>query len=213
MSFNISLLKGIHKVTKAPERVWVGNLWSIEVPVGFTYTVDPEKAGSGAQGTYQLHIQSSKDCDFDAPYSSVFNVVVYGMMHIINRNSDDMGDEGMLQALDDLSSHVFGDYQLYKCSRDLVVYYEAFEESEEYTAYNFQVMTRGSALVFNGQFNQGNGYYRSWNQNQYSSWFSCRDKSGCYWGKSEAGNCSEKLFTFSRSYGSACSAFSIACRK
>ena len=157
MSFNVSQLKGIHKVTKAPERVWIGNLWSIEVPVGFTYTVDPEKAGSGAQGTYQLHIQSSKDCDFDAPYSSVFNVVVYGMMHIINRNSDDMGDEGMLQTLDDLSSHVFGDYQLYKCSRDLVVYYEAFEESEEYTAYNFQVMTRGSALVFNGQFNLQTG--------------------------------------------------------
>ena len=45
MSFNVSQFKGIHEVTEAPERVWVGNLWSIEVPVGFTYTVDPEKAG------------------------------------------------------------------------------------------------------------------------------------------------------------------------
>ena len=157
MSFNISQLKGIHKVTKSPERVWVGNLWSIEVPVGFTYTVDSEKAGSGAQGTYQLHVQSSKDCDFDVPYSSAFNVVVYGNMHVINRNSDDMGDEGMLQSLEDLSSHIFGDYQLYKCSRDLVVFYEVFEESEKNTAYNFQVMTRGSSLVFEGQFNLQTG--------------------------------------------------------
>lgn len=155
MSFNISQLKGIHKVTKAPERVWVGNLWSIEVPVGFTYTVDPEKAGSGAQGTYQLHVQSSKDCDFDIPYSSVFNVVVYGNMYMLNRNSDDMNDEGMLQSLEDL--HVFGDFQIYKCSRDLVVFYAVSEESEEYTIYDFQVMTRGSALVFKGQFNLQTG--------------------------------------------------------
>lgn len=157
MSFNVSQLKGIHKVTKAPERVWVGNLWSIEVPVGFTYTVDPEKAGIGAQGTYQFQVQNSEDCDFDDPYSSVFNVVVYGNMHIINRNSDDMSDEGMLQSLEALSSHVFGDYQLYKCSRDLLVFYEVSEESEEYTIYNFQVMTRGSALVFKGQFNLQTG--------------------------------------------------------
>ncbi len=155
MSFNISQLKGIHKVTKAPERVWVGNLWSIEVPVGFTYTVDPEKAGSGAQGTYQLNVQNSKDCDFDIPYSSVFNVVVYGNMYILNRNCDDMSDEDMLQSLENL--HVFGDFQIYKCSKDLVVFYEVSEESEEYTIYNFEVMTRGSSLVFKGQFNLQSG--------------------------------------------------------
>ena len=157
MSFNTSQFKGIHKVTKAPERVWVGRWWSIEVPVGFSYTVDPEKAGGGGMGTYQLHIQNSKDCNFDVSYSSEFNVVVYGNMEGINRNCDDMSDEAMLQSLDELPTHFLGHYQIHKCSRDLVVLYKVMEESKEYTAYEFQVITRGCNLVFTGQFNLQTG--------------------------------------------------------
>ena len=148
MSFEF---KGIHKVTKAPERVWVGNLWSIEVPIGFTYTVDPEEAG-GLSGTYQLHVQNSKDCNFDDSYSSVFNFVVYEDTELIDRNCDDMSDEGLLQALDELSSDSFGDFQLYRSSRDLAVLYAVLEESEEFSAYGFKLITRGCNQVFKGMF-------------------------------------------------------------
>lgn len=148
MSFEF---KGIHKVTKAPERVWVGNLWSIEVPVGFTYTVDPEKAG-GLSGTYQLHVQNSKDCNFDDSYSSVFNFVVYEGTQLIDLNCDDMSDEALLQSLDELSSDSFGDYQLYRNSRDLAVLYAVLEESEEFSAYGFELITRGCNQVFTGMF-------------------------------------------------------------
>ncbi len=157
MSFDFSQFKGVHKVTKKPERVWVGRWWSIEVPVGFSYTVDPEKAGGGGMGTYQLHIQNSKDCNFDISYSSVFNVVVYGNMEGINRNCDDMSDDAMLQSLDEFPTHFLGHYQIYKCSRDLVVLYKVMEESKEYTSYEFQVITRGCNLVFTGQFNLQTG--------------------------------------------------------
>ena len=153
MSFEF---KGIHEVTKAPERVWVGNLWSIEVPVGFTYTVDPEKAG-GLSGTYQLHIQDSKDCNFDDSYSSVFNFVVYEGTQLIERNCDDMSDEALLQSLDELSSDSFGDYQLYKSSRDLAVLYAVLEESEEFSAYRFELVTRGCNQVFTGMFHVRTG--------------------------------------------------------
>lgn len=62
ISFNVSQFEGIHEVTEAPERVWIGNCWSIEVPVGFSYTFDPDKV-EGLFGTmeFQFRIQKSKD--------------------------------------------------------------------------------------------------------------------------------------------------------
>ena len=149
MSFNASQFKGIHKVTKAPERVWVGNLWSIEVPVGFSYTADPEKSGD-ILGifNYQLNIQNSKDCNFDIPFTSVINVVVDAELNFADLNCDDISDETFIQSLDALSD----DYQIHKCSRDLVVLYKVSKESNEYSSCEFQVVTRGNNAIFSGRF-------------------------------------------------------------
>jgi hypothetical protein len=149
MSINFSQFKGIHKVTKAPERVWIGNCWSIEVPVGFSYTADPEKA-SDVLGLlrFQLNIQNSKDCNFDVPFTSVFNVVVDEGLDFADLNCDDISDETFIQSLDALSD----DYQIHKCSRDLVVLYKVSTESNEYSSCEFQVVTRGNNAIFSGRF-------------------------------------------------------------
>ena len=147
MSLKASQIKGTHIVTNKSERVWVLNNWSIEIPAGYTYIVDPEKAG-GEIGEYLLHVQKSSDCNFSVSYSSDFNVVVYGKMGGLSCNCDDMSDEQLLQSLEDL----FGQFQIHRCSRDLVVLYEAANETEEYTSYAFQVVTRGCNIVFSGQF-------------------------------------------------------------
>lgn len=104
-------------------------------------------------GTYQLHIQSSKDCDFTTSYSSVFNVVVYGNMEEITCNTDDLTSPDLLSLLDQLPSHFLGRYEIRKRSRDLLVLYRVANDTEEYTMYEFQVIARGCSLVYSGQFN------------------------------------------------------------
>lgn len=152
MSFDFSQFKGVHKVTKKPERVWVGN-WSIEVPVGFTYTVDPNKTGSGAMGTYQLHVQSSKDCNFNEAYSSAFNVVVYGKLERITCNCNDMSSPKLLESLKNLPSHLLKIFQIYKSTKDIAILYSILNETKEYTMYDFQVIVRGRNIAYSGQFN------------------------------------------------------------
>ena len=59
-----------------------------------------------------------------------------------------MSDETFLQSLDALSD----DYQIHKCSRDLVVLYKVSTESNEYSSCEFQVVTRGNNAIFSGRF-------------------------------------------------------------
>ena len=152
MSFNFSQFKGIHNVTNGPERVWIGRNWSIEVPVGFTYTVDPEETGEGPSGGYLLHIQKSEDCDFSEPYSSDFNVLLYQRIELISCNCDNMMDKELIESIHDLPSHLLHNYLLFRCSSDLLVLYSIVEQTEEVSRYNFQVAVRGCNLVYTGQF-------------------------------------------------------------
>ena len=153
MSIDFSQFKGIHSVTKQPERVWVGKNWSIEVPKGYTYSLDPDLVGSGSLGTYFLHVQNSEDCNFEVSYSSVFNLVVYGNLEGTNLNNDDMSKEDVIESLESLPTHLISHYNVYKQTRDLVVLYSVENETDDYSMYHFQIAVRGCNLVYTGQFN------------------------------------------------------------
>ena len=150
MSYEFSKFKGIHKA--ASERVWVNNTWSIEIPVGYTYSIDPETSGMGLTGSYLLHVQNSSDCDLSNTYSSIFNLVVYDSISLLSCNCDDMRSRELLDLLENLpGSKMFG-FNLFKNSKDLLVYYEIHEESKEVTSYQFYVSVRGTNILYMGQF-------------------------------------------------------------
>ena len=156
MSFDFSQFKGVHKVTKKPERVWVGMGWTMEIPNGFTYSVDPEKTGHGAMGTYLLRVQDTANWDDSESYSGYtadFNVVVYGRREITTCLCDDMSSTAFLESLDRLPTHILGEYQVFKRTKDILILYRIDNEDEDYTMYSFQVASRGSNLVYTGQFN------------------------------------------------------------
>ena len=156
MSFDFSQFKGVHKVTKKPERVWVGMGWTMKIPNGFTYSVDPEKTGHGAMGTYLLRVQDTANWDDSESYSGYtadFNVVVYGRREITTCLCDDMSSTAFLESLDRLPTHILGEYQVFKRAKDILILYRIDNEDEDYTMYSFQVASRGSNLVYTGQFN------------------------------------------------------------
>ena len=157
MSFDFSQFEGIHHVAKKPERVWVHNAWSIEVPTGYSYSVDPETAGSGAAGGYLLHVQDSRDCDLSVSYGSRFNFAVYGSIIDVGCRFDDMSSPEFLDAMEDQPTHRLLGYDVYKCSKDLAIFYGVRNETEEYTMYDIQVVVRGLSIGFLAQFNTYDG--------------------------------------------------------
>lgn len=70
---------GSHKVQSTPERIWVTGKWSIEIPIGYTYSMDQSvtqliKTG---EGHHLLQVQPSYEWDPEEPYSADFNLVIF----------------------------------------------------------------------------------------------------------------------------------------
>lgn len=149
MSFDFSKFKGIHQV--ASERVWVNNTWSIEIPVGYTYSIDPETSGSGPSGKFLLHVQDSRDYDFNLPYSSSFNLVVYEKKILLKTIFADLSNQELLDTLEGLPSSQMYGLNVFKHSENLFVSYVIQEESDELTSYFFYIVVRGVNLIYTGQ--------------------------------------------------------------
>ena len=66
---------GIHNVVGKPETISPDGTWTIDVPAGLSYTMDPKCAGKSMMGaSYPLQIQTTADCDFSSAYDSkLFN--------------------------------------------------------------------------------------------------------------------------------------------
>ena len=84
--FDKNQAKGIHYVSGKPERVIVSNLFSIEIPAGFSYSTDPDvnTTNHSTGATHLLQAHKGKDYDFSEAYEAEMNIVVFGQYQLIN---------------------------------------------------------------------------------------------------------------------------------
>ena len=146
--FSNSKIKGIHKVTKSKERIPVSSLWSIEVPAGYSYCVDPEKTATDVEGThYLLQIQKTADCDFTESYPSEVNVTVRDKFYIVNKYSSDATD--LLDEFKELTEQLsLGSAEVIRAEKDILI---GFGEASLFSSYMFFVLIGGTNMLFHAQ--------------------------------------------------------------
>lgn len=155
--FSPSRQKGIHKVTRANERVMVNYAWSINVPVGYSYLADMEKTAMDVNGNhYYLQIQKSDDCDFSESYSSEISLTVKGDVGEVNGYYPTTTEyiEIFKQFAGMLTTPVF-----VKMNKDILV---AYAYVPMFGSYNFYVHAAGTNYIYQGQITfDADKYYDS----------------------------------------------------
>lgn len=152
MDFNSQKQKGIHHVTQKAERIIVNNLWTIEVPAGYSYCVDPSHTGKDLDGEpYCLQIQKSNDCDFTQGYASEVSITVRYQFVAFNYHSNDATEiaDGFRQFVDQVS---FGSGDVIRANKNILI---GFKEAGLFSSFNFYVLTGGSNCIYTGQITFG----------------------------------------------------------
>ena len=145
--------RGIHEVEGEPERVNPLGIWSIQVPPGCSYTMDPDYTTGSFTGKYPLQIQSTEDRNFDNAYDSRISFVVFA----IGARSDaystltDLSSDEATDEIVKLAAIADKHYGFFKHTGSLAIMIkDTTEKQDEYGAM-FLIFTRGMQHVTNGQ--------------------------------------------------------------
>ena len=147
--------KGIHHVKGQPETISPYGSWTIDVPDGFSYTMDPDCAGSSMMGDhYALQIQTTEDCDFSAAYGAAFGLTIYPTS-VVWVNIDDGGDNLLsqcaLRTLDAIEKKDWHNFTELVHTPDILVKYDDNNRDEECITINFQIICAGDNAGAIGQ--------------------------------------------------------------
>lgn len=152
INFNPKKQKGINHVKQKAERIVVNNTWSIEVPAGYSYCVDPSYAGKDLEGEpYCLQIQKSTDCDFSQGYGSEISITVRYNFIAFNYYCCDATElaDTFKQIVDQLS---FGSGDVIRAEKDILI---GFKEAGLFSSFNFYVLVGGTNRIYTGQITFG----------------------------------------------------------
>ncbi len=157
MDFDVSRLKGAHKVTEGKERVWIRGRWSIEIPADYTYAIDPETDESSGGGACLLHVRKSEDCGPAASCLPDVDVLVYAAPGKLECNTADLLNEDTIKAVRSNPIAVTKSFQIRKSSEDIIVLSFVDEETADMTRYSFLVAVRGCNVLYSGVINCHSG--------------------------------------------------------
>lgn len=159
--------KGIHNVTGKPETISPFGSWTIDVPAGFSYTMDPECASRSMMGmgpSYSLQIQTTEDCDFSSAYDSSFGLAIYPSSVVwvnIEDGGEDLRSSYAQSTLRNLQNDGFRNYTVLVHTPDVLVQYDNSNRDSEAITINFQIICAGVNAGTNGQIDvQGPDMYK-----------------------------------------------------
>lgn len=148
--FDFRKCKGIHYVSGKPERVIVGNLFSIEIPVGFSYSIDPDvntqNVASGV--THLLQAHKGEDYDFSNAYAAEINIVVFGQWQLAFNFEIGANSDGKMDFLNSYTSRIDPRMKIVKETEDVVVSAD-LTASDESSA--FSIMLGPNNFLLTGQ--------------------------------------------------------------
>lgn len=148
--YNAKINKGIHYVSNKPERVIVGNLFSIEIPVGFSYSIDPDvntqNVASGV--THLLQAHKGEDYDFSNAYAAEINIVVFGQWQLAFNFEIGANSDGKMDFLNSYTSRIDPRMKIVKETEDVVVSAD-LTASDESSA--FSIMLGPNNFLLTGQ--------------------------------------------------------------
>ena len=122
--------KGIHNVTGKPETVSPYGTWTMDIPAGFSYTMDPDCAARSMMGmgpAYSLQVQATEDCDFSSAYDSSFGLAIYPSSVVwvnIEDGGEDLRSSYAQNTLRDLQNDGFRSYTVLVHTPDVLVQYD-----------------------------------------------------------------------------------------
>ena len=139
--------KGIHAVKSGKERVIIDDIWSLEVPAGYSYCAEYEKTATDINGNhYRLQVQKSDSCDFSTSYGSEVNLTVRDEVVVFNNYTSDARDAK--EALMQFASAI-GIVNIIKEEKNILT---AICESIFVPGnYSFYVITGGRNVMYHGQ--------------------------------------------------------------
>lgn len=148
-----SQYKDIHQVEGEPEKVTPFGTWSILVPPGCSYTMDPDCAGGGFTGKYPLQIQSTEDCDFNRAYDSRFSFALFinGVLARSFSTLTDLSTEEAADAMMETASLADSQYTFFKRTSNLAIMIKDATSGQEQYAVLFLIFVRGMQFVSHGQ--------------------------------------------------------------
>ena len=148
-----SQYKGIHQVEDEPELISPIGTWSIPVPPGCSYTMDPDCAGGGFTGKYLLQIQTTEDRDFSRAYDSRFSIALFSsgvilkaFSSLIDLSIDEAGDE-IVQFVSKADPR----YEFFKRTASLAIMTKTENAAKNESAVMFLIFTRGKQYGAMGQ--------------------------------------------------------------
>lgn len=145
--------KDIHQVEDEAERVTPMGTWSVPVPPGCSYTMDPDCAGGGFSGKYPLQIQRTEDCDFDRAYDSAFSFAVFASGARLDAFSalTDLSTDEAADAMTEMAFKADAAYSFFKRTSALAIMTKEAPSEKNGYALIFLIFSRGMQLVDNGQ--------------------------------------------------------------
>ena len=141
--FQAEKYKGIRKANN-PEWVSPTSVWAMQIPAGYSYSVDPTYVGRSESGApYYLHVQSTEDCNFNDSYGSSFNLAVLPDLYNIDFN-DAFLDLTTKEAQKALSKVVnMKQMKVYKQTRNEIILLQRDMHQNDIHVMAFYIVVRG----------------------------------------------------------------------
>ena len=145
--YSKSKQEGIHAVRNGKERVIIDGIWSMEIPVGYSYCAEYEKTATDInRNHYRLQVQKTKDCDFSTSYGSEVSLTVKD--NVIEFNNYTLDARDAKEILMQCASPI-GNVELIKEDKNILV---AICESIFVPGnYSFYVIVGGRNVMYSGQ--------------------------------------------------------------
>ena len=153
---NKTQFEGVHEVKKSSERVFIDAMWSIEVPKGYTYSMDDNFTAEMMfrDEHYLLQVQDTETCNLPVSYGAEFNFVVFPIYSSFAVFTCDLlsskGKRGIKEFLDSIA-HLKKKKKLIH-TKEIAVYYGMSKNTKDVTECSYYVFVRGFSCAYRGQF-------------------------------------------------------------
>lgn len=146
--------KGIHHVKGHKETISPFGTWTLDIPTGFSYTMDPDyTARAMLGGNYYLQIQSTNDYDFSQPYESSINLAINPNVFSveIEDGGDDLRTSYAEEAIKKAQDDRFLYYEIFLYTPDVVILYDDSSRDDERITIGFKIISAGWNAGIQGQ--------------------------------------------------------------
>ena len=145
--------KGIHEVGEWNERVSIGGKWSVLVPQGCSYTMDPDFVADNFRKGCPLQIQATDDRNFGNVFVSRFSVLVLGFGVKVNIFSaiTDLSSNEAAEAMTNEVHQTGANFTFFKRTSSLTIMTLIKTENRESYSVQFLIFTWGTQTASLGE--------------------------------------------------------------